>query len=281
MLHASRGVPFKMLSLLCLVVAAVLCGFPRVAGAVPLNGWSYENGQRYWYDNGVMARSKEVYDPGSDAWYWFDADGTMAHDKDVYLPQSDKWVRYDGNGHMIKGEDCRYGGWYYFDLVTGAMRKGFVFVPSNGGKWVYYDYINGQMHHGEAYIDGAFGDEPGWMLFDATTGAVQYGWRYVAASGGKWVYYDATTGRMYKGWHVVDGVNRYFDQVTGACTNPPAQGGSSQQPQAATVYVTPHGKKYHVAGCPSTDGSRLTSLSVAEAKARGYEPCKVCNPPRN
>ena len=37
-------------------------------------GWKVENGQYYWYDNGVMARDKEVYDPDSDEWHWFDAD---------------------------------------------------------------------------------------------------------------------------------------------------------------------------------------------------------------
>ena len=43
-------------------------------------GWKVENGQYYWYDNGVMARDKEVYDPDSDEWHWFDADGTMARE---------------------------------------------------------------------------------------------------------------------------------------------------------------------------------------------------------
>ena len=33
----------------------------------------------------ALARSKEIYDPESNAWYWIDSDGTMAHDKDVYL----------------------------------------------------------------------------------------------------------------------------------------------------------------------------------------------------
>ncbi|WP_395955352.1 hypothetical protein [Bifidobacterium myosotis] len=97
-------------------------------------GWYQTNGQNYWYEHGSPARSKEIYDPGSNAWYWLDADGTMAKDKDVYLPSNGgKWVRYDENGHMRKGEDYRYGGWYYFDPVTGAMAKGMRFVPSNGG----------------------------------------------------------------------------------------------------------------------------------------------------
>ena len=68
----------------------------------------------------------------------------MAHDKDVYLSSGNKWVRYDGDGHMVKGEDYRYGGWYYFDQTTGAMSKGMKYIHSNGGKWVYYDWTTGK-----------------------------------------------------------------------------------------------------------------------------------------
>ncbi|MBM6906078.1 hypothetical protein H6A29_07565 [Collinsella tanakaei] len=198
------------------------------AAAAPQNGWDEVGGERYWYDDGVMARDKQVFDPGTDAWYWFDADGTMARDKDVYIPVSNedrsrgKWVRYDAEGHMVKGEDFRYGGWYYFDPVTGEMLKGFTYVPSNGGKWVFYDYTTGQMAHGERYIDGSHGDEPGWMYFDDVTGAVLYGWQFMTTDpdGGlaatRWVYYHASTGRMVKGWHTIDGVARYFDETTGA-----------------------------------------------------------------
>lgn len=177
----------------------------------PLNGW-FEggDGELYWYDDGVMAASKEVYDPDSNAWYWFDADGTMARDKDVYLASGSKWVRYDSEGHMVKGEDCRYGGWYYFDPTTGEMKKGWMFVSSNGGKWVFYDYVTGQMHHGESCIDG------GWYLFDEVTGATTYGWHKYT---GKTVYYDEVTGVMAKGEAYVGGSSDgwyYFDEISGA-----------------------------------------------------------------
>ena len=116
--------------------------------------WVTKNGQKYWRDSdGSLARSKEIYDPESNAWYWIDSDGTMAHDKDVYLRSNGgKWVRYDSNGHMIKGEDFRYGVWYNFDFTTGAMSKGMTYL-SNGNKWVYYDMVTGKMAHGEAYLN--------------------------------------------------------------------------------------------------------------------------------
>lgn len=95
-----------------------------------IKGWITENGEKYWYDDGIRAVSKEVYDPTSQAWYWIDANGTMAHDKDVYIANASKWVRYDSAGHMIKGEDFRYGGWYWFDPTSGAMQKGIMTIPT-------------------------------------------------------------------------------------------------------------------------------------------------------
>lgn len=179
------------------------------------NGWVTENGKRYWYDNGVKAVSKEVYDPASDAWYWFDKDGSLAVNKDVYIPSGNKWVRYDNNGHMIKGEDYRYGGWYYFNPTTGAMTKGMQYVPSNGGKWVYYDWTTGKMAHGEQYVNYD-AQHTGWYLFDRYTGAMFHGDTYVRSNGGKWVRYDFTTGKMVKGLNRHDNSWYYFDSTTGA-----------------------------------------------------------------
>lgn len=178
--------------------------------------WVTKNGQKYWRDSdGSLARSKEIYDPESNAWYWIDSDGTMAHDKDVYLRSNGgKWVRYDSNGHMIKGEDFRYGVWYNFDFTTGAMSKGMTYL-SNGNKWVYYDIVTGKMAHGEAYLN--FDKEhSGWYLFDNITGARCTGDIFIRANGGKWVRYDQKTGKMVKGLQKQNGLWYYFDPVTGA-----------------------------------------------------------------
>lgn len=175
------------------------------------NGWIVEHGERYWYDHGTMARSKEVYDPGSQAWYWFDSDGTMARDKDVYLQAGRKWVRYDHSGHMIKGEDARYGAWYDFDRTTGAMKYGFVY-HSNGQKWVFYDRFTGRMLYGEQPIDGH------WYYLDPVTGAVAYGWQRLGSNrSAKWVLYDWPSGHMHYGNVTDEAGNRYYlDPLTGA-----------------------------------------------------------------
>ena len=260
----------------CLVLALALASLmPAAAIAVPANGWgTMANGERCWYDDGVMARSKEVYDPATGDWYWFDADGSMAHDKDVYLPAGNKWVRYDSQGHMIKGEDHRYDGWYWFDPTTGAMTKGFVCIPADGGgsKWVFYDYISGQMAHGERFIDGAFGDQVGWMYFDDYTGEVVYGWKDLP---GKRVFYDRITGRMVHGWQNIDGQSYYFDEYTGALSTPPS---SSDESHIATVYVTRSGSKYHRSTCPTLSRSNPIAMSLGDALAEGYSACKVCKP---
>lgn len=44
-----------------------------------------------------------------------------------------------------------------------------------------------------------------------------------------------------------------------------------------TVYVTKTGKKYHSAGCRYLSKSSY-SISLADAKARGYDACSVCSP---
>jgi hypothetical protein len=46
----------------------------------------------------------------------------------------------------------------------------------------------------------------------------------------------------------------------------------------ALVYISKNGKKYHVEGCRYlSTGAEAVSLDTA--RQRGYEPCKVCNPP--
>lgn len=137
------------------ISGSVDCDFWYEEKETVKNGWVYENGNTYWYDNGVMAAAKEVYDPSSDAWYWFDANGVMATGKDVFVPTNadrteGKWVRYDESGSMIKGEDCVNGSWYRFDEQSGEMIKGW-YTAADGSRY-YYNEITGCMEHGAVQI---------------------------------------------------------------------------------------------------------------------------------
>ena len=196
------------------------------------NGWYDLEGHKctaanipngaYWYENDVMFKSKELYDPESDGWYWLDADGTAAFNEDVYVPSDGgKWVHYGANGKMAKGEWCRGEDWYYSDPINGAIFFGWKYLESSGGKWVYYDPANGIMSKGEKYVTGSGGK--GWCYFDEVNGAMQTGWKYLKSSGGKWVYYDPINGRMHFGECYVtkDGANGgkgwcLFDSKNGA-----------------------------------------------------------------
>ncbi len=46
---------------------------------------------------------------------------------------------------------------------------------------------------------------------------------------------------------------------------------------AVTVYCTEKGKAYHKKNCTLKSGSK--GMPLAEAKKKGYKPCKVCKPP--
>ena len=219
-------------------------------------GWRSENGRDYWYENGVKqgttGRGKEIYDSGSNAWYWLDANqgGAKAVNKDVYQESNGgKWVRYDANGHMIKGWDTNDDGTYYFDLITGAMAKGDIMVDnlpcsfdtttgigcnlmwhSMDGKDYWYEAgkrqgydPNNAAYRGKEIYDPASG---AWYWLDN----VQQGaktvskdvyqeseagdWAENADGTGKWVRYDAN-GHMVKGWDTNNDGTYYFDQVYG------------------------------------------------------------------
>ena len=130
---------------------------------------TYIDGNYYFYEDGEMATSKEAFVDGE--WRWFDEDGTMAVNKDVYqTSDGGKWVRYNENGEMVKGEDYRYGEWYYFEPITGAMAKGPAVLED--GRQVYYDTVTGQMLKGEQTINGQtyyFDDVDGHMINGSNT----------------------------------------------------------------------------------------------------------------
>ena len=157
--------------------------------------WQIEDGNVFWYENGIKqgteGRGKEIYDSGSDGWYWLDSvlGGAVAKDKDVYQESkaglnSDnlvvskngaidleasigKWTSYDSEGMMVKGWKTVEGkGKYFFDYTYGAMAKG-------------YDTIDGVEYY-----------------FNPTTGVLE---REVAADIPK------------QGWKTIDGNDYWYE----------------------------------------------------------------------
>lgn len=138
-------------------------GIDKTESKEPENGWYYENGKAFWYENGVRQgynpsdlsyRGKEIYDKATDGWYWLDnnSQGAAAVSKDVYQESfagqfadredgMGKWVRYGSDGKMIKGWNQNEDGTYYFDLQTGAMAKGTTLIDGNICKFDVYTGI--------------------------------------------------------------------------------------------------------------------------------------------
>lgn len=69
--------------------------------------------------------------------------------------------------------------------------------------------------------------------------------------------------------------NNNSSSTTAASTSQASQNNN----QNITVYVTKSGKKYHLAGCRELKKGS-TAISLKDAKAQGYTPCKICNPPQ-
>ena len=55
--------------------------------------------------------------------------------------------------------------------------------------------------------------------------------------------------------------------------------GGSSSGGNTTVYVTATGECYHRSGCRYLSNSRI-AIKLKDAKARGYRPCSVCDPPQ-
>ncbi len=91
-------------------------------------------------------------------------------------------------------------------------------------------------------------------------------------AGGRWSWtFARTTEQVRRGVSHTSG----GDTAGGAASS----GGGAAAMGSTTVYVTRTGEKYHVKGCRYLAQSRI-KLTPEEAKARGYEPCSVCRPPR-
>jgi len=72
-----------------------------------------------------------------------------------------------------------------------------------------------------------------------------------------------------------------FNQLWGEelpAVSPEIKKKQERAPPEIIVYITKTGKKYHRLGCRYLRKSCIP-ISLAEAKRRGYTPCKVCKPP--
>ena len=180
-------------------------------------GWRIEDGVPYWYENGVKqgteGRGKEIYDPGSNAWYWLDAvdGGRMAVSKDVYQESKaddegniGKWVRYDADGHMVKGWQTAEAGTYFFDYTYGTMYKGDKVID---GVSYHFDETTGILDGGAPTDDnGSSFAIDGWH----TVGGTEY-WYEGGIRQGVRCNADGSLDTSYRGKEIYDpGSNAWY-----------------------------------------------------------------------
>ena len=112
------------------------------------------------------------------------------------------------NTQVITGQQRLNGSWYYFDVETGVMARGFQYLADQN-KTVYYN-DQGQMQYGQQKIADH------WYLFDKITGAIKIGLQYISEQN-KHVYY-ANNGQMQYGTVRAGKITYYANTVTGAIT---------------------------------------------------------------
>lgn len=259
----SKGVIKGLKEGTAMITATTLAGYKatcNISVTKQKNGWNPEGGKDYWYENGIKqgttGRGKEIYDPGTNAWYWLDSiqGGAKAVSKEVYQESNGgKWVRYDAQGQMIKGWYSNEKGTYYYDLVTGAMAKGDKTIDkipcyfntttgigvdgwrSYGKKQYWYEHgeRQGTLYDkkgilGDGIVRGREIYDPksnAWYWLDANTDGAK------AVSKEVWMPYiyqnekKKTKGKwvrynanggMIKGWYTTGNKKYYYDLTTGA-----------------------------------------------------------------
>lgn len=165
--------------------------------------WNDVGGKSYWYENGIKqgtyfdnhavlgdgtVRGREIYDAGSDNWYWLDTiyDGAKAIGKEVWMPyiyqDEDKWDDEKKAGVSGLSDPGMQ------ELVLQCMRE-------KKGKWVRYDEKGAMLK--------------GWVTIQGTLAE-----KYPKQVGNTY-YYDTQTGLMARGWITIDGTQHFFNEITG------------------------------------------------------------------
>ena len=237
------------------------------------NGWYRENGNTYYYENGLTKRgwwhlrsSSYYFDPDTGVmatgftkidthYYYFypsgDFDGTRGQAMlgwqtvngglRYFYPSGD----FDGTrGRMLHGFQTINGNTYFLDPDTGIRTVGWRAYPNSSS--IYYFDEDGIMQTGWWHYTGKttlyyFYDD-GQLATGFTKLANGY---YYFYPDGMW---DGTRGQLMIGWQKVDGEWRYFYE------NGEYEG---EKGMMHTYWLTRDGKKYF---CDPTTGIRQTGL---------------------
>lgn len=168
-------------------------------GIQAANGWVHNDGYRYYYENGCLAKGARSI---AGMWYYFNLqDGRMLTGSQ-YLDGN--WYRYHvSEGYMLFGSQYIDGNWYRYDPMCGYMLFGSQCIDGN---WYRYDPVCGYMLFGSHNIDG------NWYRYDAVFGWMLFGSQNID---GAWYRYDTACGYMLFGFQILDNQRYYYDAIDG------------------------------------------------------------------
>lgn len=178
---------------------------PTTSGISTKNGWSTENGKKYYYVNDEKVTGWRKI--GSKYYYFHAVEGYLETEKLLnqngriyYVDKNgartkNRWVgsswrkRYyiGASGMAVKGSHKIDGKYYYFDLETRRMYSNKLLVR-NGN--IYYYSKNGTRF--------------------------TKGLKTITVDGKSRTYYFARNGKAHKGWLTINGKRYYFYQGTGS-----------------------------------------------------------------
>ncbi len=215
--------------ILVMLIVLMFCFAPNIQA---LEGWSTENGEKYYYENGEKVSGfKEI-----DKKLYFFSRVNYALKKGWQNTSEGKWYQ-KADGEVVKGLQTINGKKYYFNdkgimqtgfitlndkiyffsRVNGALKKGW----QNAGEGKWYQKADGEVLIGSQEITGEkyYFNNNGIMqtgfitlndklyFYSRVNGALKKGWQN--ASEGYW--YQNSNGEVVKGWQTISGNRYYFD----------------------------------------------------------------------
>ena len=150
----------------------------RIGSNSGKNGWYWENGKSYYYENGIKQKGWVFV---NDNWYYQDEnDGSTLYG--LISVNGNLYYLNPTYGHMEKGWQNVNDKWYYFNTIYGHAEKGWIFVNDN---WYYQDENEGNTLYGLIRVNGNL------YYLNPTYGHMEKGWQKID---NKWYYFNTTYG---------------------------------------------------------------------------------------
>lgn len=174
-----------------------------VESYVPSNdGWVEEDGNTYYYKNGVKLTGSRCI---NGKYYMFDSkDGHLFKNILLYSAATTKVCYVDENGQRVTNEWVNYNGKKYYMGSDGYAYKGSRCV---GGKFYLFDTKKGYALTNKKRIDPRDGNI---YYYGADGARYNSGFAQITENGVIHTYYFNKQGKAYKQWHTIKGKKYYF-----------------------------------------------------------------------